>query len=148
MIELGIKDIYFDDIITGKKTVEGRIFKERFSELKKGDTVIFYKDLEDGTRTEEKISVKVKDIHNFNDVLSMFKGMKLKSILPRSKTYKDGEKIYNEIYGNQLKNAKMIAFSFELSDNVNDDNTNNNIILNNTNNINEINDINIISSIS
>jgi ASC-1-like (ASCH) protein len=61
--------------------------------------------------------VKVKDIKKFTDIPTMLKEMKLKSILPRSKSYKDGEKVFEETYGNRLKDAKFTAFTFDIVEN-------------------------------
>jgi ASC-1-like (ASCH) protein len=113
MIELVFEDKFYQDIKNGKKKTIGDIDIE-LAKIKKGDTVIF-KNI--GTKTSEKISVKVKDIHRFNDVSAMLKEMKLKTIFPRSKSYKDGEKFFEEKYGNKLKDAKFIAFTFDILDN-------------------------------
>jgi ASC-1-like (ASCH) protein len=113
MIELGFEDAHFQDIKSGKKTTIGKIDAD-LQGIKKGDVVIF-KDV--GKNSSEKISVKVKDIKKFSDVPTMLKEMKLKTMLPRSRTYKDGEKVFEETYGNQLKNAKFTAFTFDILDN-------------------------------
>ena len=70
MIELGFQDTYFQDIKDGKKTVIGKIDAD-LKGIKKGDTVIFFKDVGNKSNSSEKISVKVKDIHKFNDVPTM-----------------------------------------------------------------------------
>ena len=124
MLELGLQEKHFEDVKNGKKTVEGRLFKEKYSNLKSGNKITFFKDLENGTRTNEKIIVKVKDVQQFNNVDSMLKEMKLKSILPRARSYNEGNKVYSNIYGNALKNGKMIAFSMEVASN-NSNNKNN-----------------------
>ena len=113
MLELGLQEQHFEDVKNGKKTVEGRLFKEKFSNLKSGNKVAFFKDLENGTRTDEKIIVKVKDVQQFNNVDSMLKEMKLKSILPRARSYNEGNKVYSNIYGNALKNGKMMTYTGE-----------------------------------
>jgi ASC-1-like (ASCH) protein len=110
MIELAFEDAHFQDIKNGKKTVIGKIDVDVHG-IKKGDTVIF-KDVD--KNSSEKISVKVKDIKKFSDVPTMLKEMKLKTILPRSRTYKDGEKVFEETYGNKLKGAKFTAFTFDI----------------------------------
>lgn len=117
MLELGLQEKYFEDVKNGKKTVEGRLLKEKYANLKTGNKVVFFKDLENGTRTEEKLIVKVKNVQQFDDVESMLKEMKLKSVLPRARSYNEGNKVYSNIYGNALKNGKMIAFSMELASN-------------------------------
>jgi len=114
MIELEFEDAHFQDIKNGKKTVIGKIDAD-LQGIKKGDTVIFFKDV--GKNSSEKIIVKVKDIKKFKDIPTMLKEMKLKSILPRSKSYKDGEKVFEETYGNRLKDAKFTAFTFDILEN-------------------------------
>jgi ASC-1-like (ASCH) protein len=115
MIELAFEDTHFQDIKNGKKTVIGKIDAD-LQGIKKGDTVIF-KDVGNKANSGEKINVKVKDIKKFTDIPTMLKEMKLKSILPRSKSYKDGEKVFEETYGNRLKDAKFTAFTFEIVEN-------------------------------
>ena len=110
MIELAFEDAHLQDIKSGKKTTIGKIDAE-LQGIKKGDTVIF-KDV--GKNSSEKVIVKVKDIKKFSDVPTMLKEMKLKTILPRSRTYKDGEKVFEETYGNKLKGAKFTAFTFDI----------------------------------
>jgi ASC-1-like (ASCH) protein len=115
MIELGFEDNFFQDIKNGKKTTIGKIDAD-LQGIKKGDVVIF-KDVSKKNNSSEKISVKVKDIIKFSDVPTMLKEMKLKTILPRSRTYKDGEKVFEETYGNRLKGAKFTAFTFDILEN-------------------------------
>jgi ASC-1-like (ASCH) protein len=113
MIELAFEEAHFQDIKNGKKTVIGKIDAD-LQGIKKGETVVFLKDVGNKANTSERISVKVKDIKKFTDIPTMLKEMKLKSILPRSKSYKDGEKIFEETYGNRLKDAKFTAFTFDI----------------------------------
>lgn len=113
MIELAFEDAHFQDIKNGKKTVIGKIDAD-LQGIKKGETVVFFKDVGNKSNSSEKISVKVKDIKKFKDIPTMLKEMKLKSILPRSKSYKDGEKVFEETYGNRLKDAKFTAFTFDI----------------------------------
>ena len=92
MIELTFQDAHFQDIKSGKKTTIGKIDAD-LQGIKKGETVVFFKDVGNKSNSSEKISVKVKDIKKFSDVSTMLKEMKLKTILPHSRTYKDGEKV-------------------------------------------------------
>jgi ASC-1-like (ASCH) protein len=116
MIELAFEDAHFQDIKNGKKTTIGKIDAD-LQGIKKGETVIFFKDVGNKSNSSEKISVKVKDIKKFSDVPTMLKEMGLKKILPRSKSYIDGEKVFEETYGNRLKDAKFTAFTFEIVEN-------------------------------
>jgi ASC-1-like (ASCH) protein len=113
MIELAFEDAHFQDIKNGKKTVIGKIDAD-LQGIKKSETVVFFKDVGNKANSSERISVKVKDIKKFTDIPTMLKEMKLKSILPRSKSYKDGEKVFEETYGNRLKDAKFTAFTFDI----------------------------------
>jgi ASC-1-like (ASCH) protein len=112
MIELVFEDEYFQDIKNGKKNTIGKIDAD-LKGIKKGDIVRF-KYLGKNPNSDELIIVEVKDIKKFNDVLTMLKEMKLKTILPRSRTYKDGEKVFEETYGDRLKGAKFTAFTFDI----------------------------------
>ena len=116
MIELAFEVTHFKDIKNWKKTVIGKIDAD-LQGIKKGETVVFFKDVGNKSNSSEKISVKVKDIKKFTDIPTMLKEMKLKSILPRSKSYKDGEKVFEETYGNRLKDAKFTAFTFDIVEN-------------------------------
>jgi ASC-1-like (ASCH) protein len=113
MIELAFEDAHFQDIKSGKKTTIGKIDAD-LQGIKKGDTVIFFKDVGKKDNSSEKVSVKVRDIKKFSDVPTMLKEMKLKTILPHSRTYKDGEKVFEETYGEKLKDAKFTAFTFDI----------------------------------
>ena len=113
MIELAFEDAHFQDIKNGKKTVIGKIDAD-LQGIKKGETVVFFKDVGNKANSSERISVKVKDIKKFTDIPTMLKEMGLKKILPRSKSYKDGEKVFEETYGNRLKDAKFTAFTFDI----------------------------------
>ena len=134
MLELGLQEKHFEDVKNGRKTVEGRLFKDKFSNLKSGNKVTFFKDLENGTRTDEKIVVKVKNVKQFDDVDSMLKEMTLKATLPRARSYNEGNKVYSNIYGNALKNGKLIAFSMEVNNNSNNKSNKKPQITSNTNN--------------
>ena len=116
MIELGFEDKFFQDIKNGKKTTIGKIDTE-LTGIKKGGLVKFFKDIDNKSNSIEKIIVEVVNIHKFNDVPTMLKEMKLKKILPRSRTYKDGEKVFEETYGEKLKDSKFTAFTFDILEN-------------------------------
>ena len=129
-IELGLREKFFDLLKNGKKTSDGRLFKwkdgkmykNKYQDLNIGDILVYYKDLADGTRSDEKITVKVNDVKYFDDLEDMLKEMKLKNILPGVKSYKEGEKLYEEIYGNKLKDGVLVGFNFEIVKNVNKEN--------------------------
>jgi len=54
MIELSFEDKFFQDIKNGKKTTIGKIDAD-LSGIKKGDTVIFFKDVGNKNDSSERI---------------------------------------------------------------------------------------------
>jgi ASC-1-like (ASCH) protein len=77
--EISVSNPWFDYIKNKKKKVEGRLNKNIFAQLKKGDIVIF-------TNNDMKIKTKIKRItkyKSFNDYL-MQEG--LRTTLPNIKT--------------------------------------------------------------
>ncbi len=120
-IKLGLREKYFDLLTEGKKIADGRLFKQKngtiyknkYENLKPGDILEYYKDLPNGTRTENKFSVKVKDFKIYDSVEDMLSDLKLKNILPGIKTKKQGLELYEDIYGNKLKDGVLIGFTLE-----------------------------------
>lgn len=112
-IKLGLREKYFDLLKDGIKIADGRLFKNKFEGLKEGDILEYYKNLENGTRTDEKQRVKVKSVNYFSNIDDLLKDLKIKNLLPNIKTKKLGKEIYEKIYGNKLKNGKLIGFTFE-----------------------------------
>jgi len=126
-IELGLREKYFDLLKKGKKVADGRLFrfkngkiyKEKYDGLKYGDILVYHKDLPNGKRTDETFQVKVTDVGFYDDIEKMLKELKLKDTLPGIRSFKSGKEIYEEIYGDKLKNGTMIGFKFEKASNNN-----------------------------
>lgn len=92
--EISVSNPWFDYIKNKKKKVEGRLNKNVFSQLKKGDIVIF-------THNDMKIKTKIKRItkyKSFNDYL-MQEG--LRATLPNIKTIDEGIAIYRQFYSEE-----------------------------------------------
>lgn len=127
IIKLGLRDKYFDLLKEGKKIADGRLFKlkdkktynEKYDGLEYGDILEYYKDSANGKRTDEKYRVKINNIHYFDSPTEMIKELKLKNILPGIRTIKQGEEIYDEIYGEKLDGGVLIGFTFEKASNNN-----------------------------
>jgi ASC-1-like (ASCH) protein len=103
-----IQDCYFSQIVSGKKTVEGRLCKGDFIDLKIGDSITFH------NNNNEKINVIVKQLEyycNFVDFLEDH----LKNTLPDIESIMDGLKIYKSLYREEdEKYHGVIAIIFEI----------------------------------
>jgi ASC-1-like (ASCH) protein len=92
--EISVSNPWFNYIKNKKKKVEGRLNKNIFAQLKKGDIVIF-------TNNDMKIKTKIKRItkyKSFNDYLTQ-EG--LRTTLPNIKTIDDGIAIYRQFYSEE-----------------------------------------------
>ena len=74
-----------------KKTIEGRLNKGSFQELKKVD-IVYWKN------ADKIIKTKIISVHHHKDFEKMLKAHRLYKVLPGVKTYKDGVKVYNNFF--------------------------------------------------
>jgi ASC-1-like (ASCH) protein len=88
ILELNVQEPSFSLIKTGQKIVEGRLCKDKYMNLKKGDKIIFNEEL------EVEIE-KVVRYPSFREML-IFEG--LKNVVPMAKTLEEGEQIYYQFY--------------------------------------------------
>ena len=115
MFELGLQEEHFNSISNGKKTVEGRLNKEKYQSLKNNDKIKFFKDLPDGTRSKNSISVKITKISKHKNWETFLKAVKLKNALPNCKTYNEGIKVYEKFYSKKdTEKWGIIAIYFKL----------------------------------
>ena len=86
-----ISQPYFKYISEGKKKIEGRLNKGKFSQFKNGDILNII-------NNDNKIKVKIKKINKYKsfEVYLMQEG--LKRTLPNTKTIEDGIDIYHKFY--------------------------------------------------
>ena len=88
ILELNVQEPYFSLIQNKLKTVEGRLGKEKYLNLEKGNKVIFNEIL-------EKEIEKIVKYSSFREML-IFEG--LKNVLPNVETLEKGEQIYYKFY--------------------------------------------------
>lgn len=93
------------------KTVEGRLNKGDFSNMKVGDCIIF-KNNEFGF--ERQFKIKIKKITNYPNFQTYLEKEKLKHCLPGIDNMKDGINVYYRYYTKQDEiQYKIKAFTFE-----------------------------------
>ena len=98
----------FEDVRSGKKTVETRAATVRFKNIKPRDAVVF---ICGGDRLEKT----VKSAQIFKTIQSLIQSHKVKDIAPRLSTEEDLTKMYRSFPGYEEKISKfgLIALKFE-----------------------------------
>ena len=111
-----IDEKYFDYIKNGEKTVEGRILKDRYKDVKIDNVIEFI----NRGNEEEKIFRKVTKIEMFDNFTQMINKVGVEKLLPHISSKEKGVRIYNS-FGNykkevEEKKLKVVAFFLEKMD--------------------------------
>jgi len=96
MLNLVVKQVYFDAIKAGLKTVEGRLNSPKFKDLKFGDLITFT-----CHETNEKISGVVKALNIYPNFEAMLVSEGLENMLPGVTSLYEGVMIYESFPGYQ-----------------------------------------------
>jgi ASC-1-like (ASCH) protein len=107
MINISINKRALDNIIFGKKTIEGRLVKGIFDNIKIGDECTFY-------NRNISCNVKITKINYYNSFYELLEGEKLDKILPYCDTIFDGIELYNKIYKQQINKYPAMAIYINL----------------------------------
>ena len=91
-----VSEPWFTFIKDGIKTVEGRLNKGSFAEMKKGDIIVWI-------TSNSKIQVKTKivAIHKYKTFYEYLQKERLKNTLPNVNRIKKGESIYYQYYSKE-----------------------------------------------
>jgi len=106
-----VSEPWFSLIKLKLKTVEGRLNKGEFSNMKLGDIIIF---TNDELGFERSIDVKIIKIINYNTFQTYLENETLKRCLPGIDTIEEGVNIYYNIYKKEdieSKTVKAITFT-------------------------------------
>ena len=90
-----LSEPWFSLIKIGAKKCEGRLNKGDFSEMKKGDNIIFTNNDFDFPRS---FCCKITSIHNYSSFEEYLKNETLEKCLPGIDTIEDGVNIYYKYY--------------------------------------------------
>jgi len=107
---LKIMDDYIQDIIHGRKIVEGRIYKPKYELYVPNDKIVFT--APSGTTT----TCRITQIKRYSSFGEMLKDVAIHSCLPSVHEYQAAVDVYNLIYWNQKEEelkCGVIAISFE-----------------------------------
>lgn len=111
MLDLAVRNKYFDAIWTGKKTVECRLNSAKYKDLAPGMKINFTV-----ADTHKSAIATILAINTYPDFKSMLLAQGLENALPGVKTMQEGVKIYESFpkYKKNVKTTGVIAISFKL----------------------------------
>jgi ASC-1-like (ASCH) protein len=109
MTELRLKRKYFDEIASGKKTMEGRLMRGKICKLQLGDTLTFIND-------NAKIETIITKITLYKNFKTGLEHNDLSKVLPGVASVREGVKVYKDIYGDEDEQYGFCLISFILSD--------------------------------
>ena len=95
-----VQSKYFNLIKEGKKKIEGRLNKSKFSTFKKGDELKII----DSSNDNNIISAKIKKIKKYISFEEYLSQEGLKRTLPGIKTIENGVNIYHKFYSKEQEN--------------------------------------------
>ncbi len=104
--ESGRESELLDDIIAGRKTIEGRLNRGKFSDYNLGDIVKLRRDYRDsdGVLHEgetDAVRVRIVAIRQYASFLEMVSTEGYKRVIPLAKTAHEAADIYNRYYSLQ-----------------------------------------------
>lgn len=99
----GRESLLLDDILAGRKTIEGRLNKGKFAEYQVGDTVSLRRDIRgnDGVLRDGEPNaahVEVVAIREYPTFLAMVTAEGFKHVIPSAKTPEEAADEYNKYY--------------------------------------------------
>lgn len=84
---------YFTFVKNGQKTIEGRLKKGEYANLKVGDHIVVQNDDE-----TDSVEVEVKDVRPYPTFESMLNSEDLKQVLPDIETVAQAVQVYRQFY--------------------------------------------------
>lgn len=89
-IELNVQEPYRSFLLTGKKTIEGRLNKGKFSTLSVDDILIL-----------DKVNLKVISIKKYDTFKDMLSEEGVDRVIPDKKDITEAEKVYYKFYAKE-----------------------------------------------
>ncbi len=117
--ESGRESALLDEIIAGRKTVEGRLKKGKFAEYKLGDIVKLRRDIRDENGVlhdgePDAVRVKIMAVREYSDFLTMVEQEGFEKVIPLATTAKEAADEYNKYYS-AVDQAKYGVLAVEIS---------------------------------
>jgi len=119
MIQIGIQSEMLKTIIDGQKTVEGRLGKQKFLELKVGDDVSLREDIyiagEITHSIENRVKIKIDAVTRFKSFEQMLNQLGYKNAIPSAQNIDDAIDKYRAYYSENDENAYgVIGLNFHI----------------------------------
>ncbi len=119
MQEIGIETSVLKDITDKKKTIEGRLGKDKFIRLKVGDTLTLREDIWEGGVIKASLpnrgTIHITQIFYFTSFQEMFDSLDYHAIIPSADSIAEALVVYRKFYTTEdEKEFGVVAFSFEL----------------------------------
>ncbi|HTH72207.1 MAG TPA: ASCH domain-containing protein [Candidatus Pristimantibacillus sp.] len=105
MLQFNVQRVYFDAIKAGTKTIEGRLAKQKYLDLRPGDSVVFF----DNEHTES-VTKTVTAIHLYPTFEAAFKEQDFRKAIPSAKTVKEAIAVYEQFYTPQMQQQERVVF--------------------------------------
>lgn len=102
-----LNEVYYW-MLSGKKTIEVRLLKEKSNNIQINDYITFNNQEVDGKYIKTKIIGKVI----YDSIEELIKSNNINQIMPNH-SEKELIKLLNQIYGDNLINNKLVAFTFQ-----------------------------------
>jgi ASC-1-like (ASCH) protein len=107
-MEITVNEPWFIYIMNGQKTVEGRLRKGKFLDLKRGDIVTII------NSENTRITKKIKRVTNYISFSNMIILEGIDNILPGVHTLEEGIQIYRQFYTKEMEEEfGVIAIEIE-----------------------------------
>ena len=119
MQEIGIDTALLNDILSGTKTIEGRLGKSRFLGWRVGDTISLRKDVWKQGRIDHSVHncgiIKIKQLLRFESFDEMFRAVNFKSTIPAVSTTAEAISTYRRYYSMEDEQKYgVVTIVFEL----------------------------------
>jgi ASC-1-like (ASCH) protein len=101
--ESGRESGLLDDIIAGRKTIEGRLKRGKFAEYRVDDVIKLRRDIRDESGVlhdgePDQARVKIVGIREYSDFLSMCRSEGYERVIPSAKSVETAASEYNKFY--------------------------------------------------
>jgi ASC-1-like (ASCH) protein len=119
MQEIGVETTVLHDILAGKKTIEGRLGKDKFLKLRAGDIISLRQDVwKDGkiiTSQPTQATIRITQVLYFTSFREMLESLDFEAIIPNAESIDDAMAAYRQFYTEDDEDTYgVVAFIFEL----------------------------------
>ena len=119
MQEIGIESSVLNEIIEGRKTIEGRLGKPKFLRLHEGERLSLREDIwKDGEITQSfpgMAKIEIIQVLYFESFAEMFESIDCKQVIPTAKNVREALEVYRRFYATEDETEYgVVAFEFTL----------------------------------